>query len=164
MRLVFVIYALVLISPLSCFAETELETAIRLLREESQRQATATKDREQDIDLVTKPIVNPNKLHWSNLDAVWAEKLKFHVRARVVVPSEDLILMKEHNPKVSYQIELADTGDVVGVRLLTTSGNKQWDNIVLKAIAMSSPFPKKGDETVEKKIRIDFRQFPQPDK
>lgn len=72
--------------------------------------------------------------------------------ARIVGQYRDMISAKvrgntrlpddlQGNPQVRYLVRLLPTGEVQDVRLLQSSGNKAYDEAVLRAIEKSSPLP-----------------------
>lgn len=76
--------------------------------------------------------------------------------ARIVGQYRDMISAKvrgntrlpedfQGNPQVRYQVRLLPTGEVQDIRLVQSSGNKAYDEAVLRAIERSSPLPLPDD-------------------
>jgi colicin import membrane protein len=60
------------------------------------------------------------------------------------------------NPKVVFKIDLLPSGDVLGVKLVKSSGIPAFDDAVEKAINKASPLPKKKDGSVDRDIEVTY--------
>lgn len=60
------------------------------------------------------------------------------------------------NPRTIFKIEQLPTGEIFSIRKIKSSGIPAFDNAVEKAIAKSSPLPKKKNGTVEREIEATF--------
>lgn len=61
------------------------------------------------------------------------------------------------NPVAEVEVRVAPTGRIVGRRLVKSSGNKAWDDSVLRAIDRTEVLPRDVDGRVPPAILIDFR-------
>ena len=60
------------------------------------------------------------------------------------------------NPQVIFSIDQLPNGEIIGSKKLKSSGIPAFDDAVEKAIAKSSPLPKKKDGSVEREIKATF--------
>ncbi|HEY5800073.1 MAG TPA: cell envelope integrity protein TolA [Burkholderiaceae bacterium] len=60
------------------------------------------------------------------------------------------------NPQAEYRITQLPTGEIISSKRIRSSGNAAYDAAVEKAIAKSSPLPRKKDGTVEREIVATF--------
>lgn len=60
------------------------------------------------------------------------------------------------NPKTVVQVQLAPDGRVLNKYIITSSGNKAWDDEALRAIERSSPLPKDVDGKARPSFTITF--------
>lgn len=72
------------------------------------------------------------------------------IRSRLAYSSSDDTL----TARVS--ITQLPTGEVLGTKMVKSSGNAAYDSAILRAIGAASPLPKKKDGTVEREITADF--------
>lgn len=61
------------------------------------------------------------------------------------------------NPTAEVEVRAAPDGKILSRRLVKGSGNKSWDEAVLKAIDKSETLPRDVDGRVPPVLRIDFR-------
>ena len=61
------------------------------------------------------------------------------------------------NPTAVVEVRAAADGSIVGKKLLKTSGNKSWDEAVLKAIDKTETMPRDVDGRVPPVLEISFR-------
>src|SRR5471032_84991 len=72
------------------------------------------------------------------------------IRSRLAYSSSDDTL----TARVS--ITQLPTGEVLGTKMVKSSGNAAYDSAILRAIGAASPLPKKKDGTVEREITAEF--------
>lgn len=60
------------------------------------------------------------------------------------------------NPRTTFKIEQLPTGEIISIKKIKASGIPAFDDAVEKAIAKSSPLPRKKDGTVERNIEAVF--------
>jgi len=78
------------------------------------------------------------------------------IRARIkpnIVFTEDIA----GNPVAEVEVRTSPDGTIVGRRLLKSSGNRAWDEAVLKAIDKTEVLPRDTDGTIYPVLVISFR-------
>lgn len=94
-------------------------------------------------------------------EIVKAEKENNSYADRVRMKLLPLIIFKPSldvgNPAVEVGVELASDGTILARKVLKSSGVKEWDRVVLKAIDDAQTLPKDEDGRVPKQIRLTFR-------
>lgn len=99
----------------------------------------------------TEPI--PELSDESQILSLWADDLRKHIKKKLRFNTEGLT----DNPQVIYIVDLSTSGQIIGVRLQSSSSNQSWDEAVLRAIAESSPLPRKRDGGIETRLTLAFR-------
>jgi colicin import membrane protein len=61
------------------------------------------------------------------------------------------------NPRAEVEVKLAPDGTIVGRRLVQSSGNKAWDDAVLRALDKTETLPRDVDGRVPPSLVIGFR-------
>jgi colicin import membrane protein len=61
------------------------------------------------------------------------------------------------NPAAEVEVRSAPNGSIMGWRIVTPSGNKEWDDAVLKAIERTRTLPRDTDGRVPSTLTITFR-------
>ena len=61
------------------------------------------------------------------------------------------------NPRAELEVRAAPDGTIVGVRVVKSSGNKAWDDAVVRAMHKTETLPKDVDGTVPNNLVIGFR-------
>ena len=61
------------------------------------------------------------------------------------------------NPHAVVQVRAAPDGTIVGTKLVQPSGNKAWDDAVLRALEKTETLPRDVDGRVHPMIEIGFR-------
>ena len=61
------------------------------------------------------------------------------------------------NPHAVVQVRAAPDGTIVGTKLVQPSGNKAWDDAVLRALEKTETLPRDIDGRVPTSIEIGFR-------
>jgi colicin import membrane protein len=81
------------------------------------------------------------------------DKIRAKIRSNIVLPPNI-----PGNPEAQYEVQQLPTGEVVGVKLRKSSGVKNYDEAVERAIWKSSPLPKpeRGD-LFERMLHLKFR-------
>lgn len=79
-------------------------------------------------------------------------KVAAKVRPNIVYP--DAI---SGNPRAEVEVRLAPDGTIVGKRLVQSSGNKAWDDAVLRALEKTETLPRDVDGRVPPSLTIGFR-------
>src|SRR3989344_4113416 len=79
-------------------------------------------------------------------------KVAARVKPNIVYP--DAI---SGNPRAEVEVRLAPDGTIVGKRLVQASGNKAWDDAVLRALDKTETLPRDVDGRVPSSLTIGFR-------
>ncbi|TXD12883.1 cell envelope integrity protein TolA [Extensimonas vulgaris] len=82
----------------------------------------------------------------------YAGKVVAKVRPNIVYPDEIV-----GNPRAEVEVRTAPDGTIVGTRLLQSSGNKAWDDAVLRALQKTETLPRDIDGRVPPSLVIVFR-------
>ena len=72
------------------------------------------------------------------------------VREAITFTQNDVI----GNPKAVVQVRTALDGKVIGVKLITSSGNKAWDDAVLRSFEKIDKLPRDTDGTIPSFIEL----------
>ena len=83
--------------------------------------------------------------------AGYAGRIVAHVRRHIIFT--DAIVGK---PTASVEVRTAPDGTIVGRRLIKSSGNKDWDEAVLRALERAESLPRDTDGRVPSPMTIDF--------
>ena len=75
-----------------------------------------------------------------------------------VKPNIVFIEDTQDNPEALVEVRVAPDGTIVGRKLKKSSGNKAWDDAVLKAIDKTAVLPRDVDGTVPALLDINFRR------
>jgi len=76
----------------------------------------------------------------------------------IVKPNIVFIDDTRENPEALVEVRVAPDGTIVGRKLKKSSGNKAWDDAVLKAIDKTAVLPRDVDGTVPPLLDINFRR------
>ncbi len=76
----------------------------------------------------------------------------------IVKPNIVFIDDTRDNPVALVEVRTAPDGTIVGRKLIKGSGNKAWDEAVLKAIDKTAVLPRDTDGTVPQLLEINFRR------
>lgn len=79
-------------------------------------------------------------------------KVAAKVRPNIVYPDEIA-----GNPRAEVEVRLSPDGTIVGKRLVQSSGNKAWDDAVLRALDKTETLPRDVDGRVPSSLVIGFR-------
>ena len=88
----------------------------------------------------------------SGPSAGYAGKVKAKVLPNVVF-TEDII----GNPKAEVEVRTTADGTIMSQRLIKSSGNKAWDDAVLKAIVRTGSMPRDADGRIPTPMILEFR-------
>ena len=61
------------------------------------------------------------------------------------------------NPRADVEVRTSPDGTIVGTRLVKSSGNKAWDEAVLRALEKTESLPRDVDGRVPTSLVIEFR-------
>ena len=82
----------------------------------------------------------------------WGGRIKARVRPNIVF-TDDVV----GNPNAEVEVRLAPDGTITGRRLVKSSGNKSWDEAVLRALDKTEVLPRDTDGRVHSPVVIEFR-------
>jgi colicin import membrane protein len=87
----------------------------------------------------------------SGPSASWGSKVQARVRPNIVF-TETI----SGNPKADVEVRTSPDGTIVGKRLVRSSGNKAWDDAVLRALDKTESLPRDIDGRVPSPVVIGF--------
>lgn len=88
----------------------------------------------------------------SGPSASWGSKVQARVRPNIVFTETT-----SGNPKAEVEVRTSPDGTIVGKRLVRSSGNKAWDDAVLRALDRTESLPRDTDGRVPSPVVIGFR-------
>lgn len=88
----------------------------------------------------------------SGPSGTWAGRVRGRVRPNIVF-SDDVA----GNPTAEVEVRMAPDGTIVGKRLVKPSGNRSWDEAVLRALDKTEILPRDTDGRVHSPVVITFR-------
>ena len=88
----------------------------------------------------------------SGPSSVYGAKVRAKVKPNIVFT--DAI---DGNPKAEVEVRSASDGNIISQRLLKSSGNKAWDDAVIKAIDRTESMPRDTDGRVPAVMILEFR-------
>ena len=68
--------------------------------------------------------------------AAWFDRIRAKVRSNVVLPDG-----LQGNPEATFNVVLLPTGEILSATLVRSSGNRQYDEALERALVKSSPLP-----------------------
>lgn len=138
---------------LAALKQRELEAKRR--KEEEARQA---KQREENLTRILGQAGTgaPDSAGTAARDAGPSASYAGRIVARV---KPNIVLTDEvpGNPSAVVELRCAPDGTIIGRRLVRASGNKEWDEAVLRAIDRTEVLPRDTDGRVPPSIEITFR-------
>ena len=136
-------------------AQKQRELEVKRQKEEEARQA---KLREENLKRMLSqagtgaPESTGTAVRESGPSASYAGKIIARVKPNIVLTDE-----VPGNPTAAVEVRCAPDGTIIGRRLVKSSGNKDWDEAVLRAIDRTEVLPRDTDGRVPGSIVIDFR-------
>ena len=88
----------------------------------------------------------------SGPSASYAGRLVGRIKPNITYPGEVV-----GNPRAEVEVKVSPDGTILSRRIVQTSGNKAWDDAVLRAIDKTEVFPKDTDGRVPPVIVLGFR-------
>lgn len=82
----------------------------------------------------------------------YAGRIRARVKPNIVFTEEPV-----NNPSAEVEVRTSPDGTIVGRKLIKSSGNKAWDDAVLKAIDKTERLPRDIDGTVISPLVLTFR-------
>lgn len=111
--------------------------------------ASVQRDREKQEALkqFSKPAAAPS------MDAGYAARIRSKIRSNIVLPPD-----LGGNPEAVFDVVQLPTGEILSVRLNRSSGYRNYDDAVERAIYKSSPLPRPDrPEQFQRDLRLQFR-------
>ncbi len=78
--------------------------------------------------------------------------MRARIKPNIVYPHDG-----DGNPTAEVEVRLAPDGSILGSRLVRRSGNADWDEAVLRALAKTGQLPRDTDGRVPPTMAISFR-------
>ena len=88
----------------------------------------------------------------SGPSASYAGKVRAKVKPNVIFTADIA-----GNPSAEVEVRTTPDGTIVSHRLIKSSGNKAWDDAVMKAIVRTETMPRDGDGRVPTPMILSFR-------
>ena len=89
--------------------------------------------------------------------ASYIDKIKLKIRGNIALPAAI-----QGNPEAVFEITQLPSGDVIGVKIRRSSGNKTLDEAIERAILKSSPLPKPDQPGLfERVLELKYRPVDQ---
>jgi colicin import membrane protein len=95
---------------------------------------------------------NGTALKSSGPSASYAGRLVGRIKPNITYPGDVV-----GNPRAEVEVKVSPDGTILSRRIVQTSGNKAWDDAVLRAIDKTEIFPKDSDGRVPPVIVLGFR-------
>lgn len=91
--------------------------------------------------------------------ADYQDKLRAAIRSNIVLPAG-----VKGNPEAVFIVSQLPNGEVLPpVKVITSSGNKQLDEAIVRAILKASPLPKPADASVfDRELKIPYHPYEEP--
>ena len=105
--------------------------------------------------------VQPDSLRNSNLErmqnmsnpsASYAGRIRARIKPNITF-TDDIA----GNPSTGVELRTSPDGTIIGRNLISSSGNKSWDDAVLKAIDKTATLPRGEDGQVPSSLNLSFR-------
>lgn len=136
-------------------AQKQRELEAKRQKEEEERQA---KQREENLKRIQSqagtgsPSATGTAARESGPSASYAGRIIARVKPNIVLTDE-----VPGNPTATVEVRCAPDGTIMSRRLVKSSGNKEWDEAVLRAIDRTGELPRDIDGRVPGSIVIDFK-------
>jgi colicin import membrane protein len=131
-------------------------------REKEQKEADAKRQEERRQENIRRmqglagasggPNASGTALQSSGPSASYAGRVAGAVKPNIVYP--DAV---QGNPRVIVQVRNAPDGTIVGRKIVESSGNKAWDEAILRALDKTDKMPRDSDGRVPPQFEIGFR-------
>jgi colicin import membrane protein len=120
------------------------------MQEELQRELAQAQERAKRDPL--KP-ATPKPAAAAAIDAAYANRIRAKIRGNLILPSN----VPDHAEAIFDVIQLP-TGEVLEVRLRKSSGHRQYDEAIARAIEKSTPLPRPDrSEQFQRQLELKFR-------
>lgn len=125
--------------------QQEAELREKLRKEQMQRMAGLA-------NATGKPTDKGDAVRSAGPSSSYAGRIRARIKPNIVFPDE-----LAGNPAAEVEVRTSPDGTIVGRKLLKSSGHKNWDEAVLKAIDKTESLPRDVDGLVPSPLIISFR-------
>ena len=152
------------------------ETLARLVEREKAEKLAAQKQRELEAKRQKEEEARQAKIREDNLKRILSQAgtgsptstgtaardagPSASYAGRIIARVKPQILLTEEvpgNPLAQVEVRCDGEGNIVGRRLVRSSGNKEWDDAVLRAVDRTGVLPRDTDGRVPSPMLLDFR-------
>jgi colicin import membrane protein len=140
-------------------AEEKRRKEAEAKRKEQQEAAEREKLRQENMKRMAglagasgAPTASGTAVQSSGPSASYAGRIRARIKPNIVFPDE-----LASNPAAEVEVRTSPDGTIVGRKLLKSSGHKNWDDAVLKAIDKTETLPRDVDGLVPSSLIITFR-------
>ena len=109
----------------------------RQIKEQAQRELENVQREREKHEVLSqfKPVAPPASA--GRIDARYADRVRDKIKPLIILPPDIA-----GNPEAIFDVEQLPTGEVIRVKLRTSSGNAAYDDAVDRAIRKASPLPR----------------------
>jgi colicin import membrane protein len=135
-------------------AQAAAEAKERKLQEQKQAQARADylKHMLGQVDATGSPQATGNAARDAGPSASYAGRIKGRIKPNIVLTDEI-----PGNPTADVEVRCAPDGTIIGRRIVKSSGVKEWDDTVLRAIDRTAVLPRDTDGRIPSTLVISFK-------
>lgn len=88
-------------------------------------------------------------------DPGYGDRIRIRIKNNIILPHAI-----QGNPEAIFEVTQLPTGDILGVKLLKSSGNKVLDEAIERAINKSSPLPKPDNpDAFQRVLKVIYKPF-----
>lgn len=140
-------------------AEEKRKKELEAKRKEQQEAELREKLRQENIKRMAglanatgKPTDKGDAARSAGPSSSYAGRIRARIKPNIVFPDE-----LASNPSAEVEVRTSPDGTIVGRKLIKSSGHKNWDEAVLKAIDKTESLPRDVDGLVPSPLIISFR-------
>jgi colicin import membrane protein len=140
-------------------AEEKRKKELEAKRKEQQEAELREKLRQENIKRMAglanatgKPTDKGDAVRSAGPSSSYAGRIRARIKPNIVFPDE-----LASNPSAEVEVRTSPDGTIVGRKLIKSSGYKNWDEAVLKAIDKTESLPRDVDGLVPSPLIISFR-------
>ena len=140
-------------------AEEKRRKELEAKRKEQQEAELREKLRQENIKRMAglanatgKPTDKGDAARSAGPSSSYAGRIRARIKPNIVFPDE-----LASNPSAEVEVRTSPDGTIVGRKLIKSSGHKNWDEAVLKAIDKTESLPRDVDGLVPSPLIISFR-------
>lgn len=140
-------------------AEEKRRKELEAKRKEEAEAKQREKERQENLKRMAglagatgAPTATGNAVQSAGPSSSYAGRIRARIKPNIVFPEEPA-----SNPSAEVEVRTSPDGTIVGRKLLKSSGHKNWDEAVLKAIDKTETLPRDVDGLVPPVLVISFR-------